>query len=175
MNEHLHDLAAGLRTGFIHNNFASKEEYQPHLLLNNKKLGTKVLSTILKDLNSCEAFWFSVAFLTKGGIATLMNTLKELESRGIKGKVLVSQYLNFTQPEALKALLKFKNIDSRILVSEDFHSKGYLFKHSQIYSLIIGSSNLTQNALGSNTELNIRVPANSKSLITLPTLTLRER
>ncbi len=170
MNEHIRDLVAGLHTGFIHSNLASKEEYQPHLLLNSREMGTKVLSTILKDLGSCEAFWFSVAFLTRGGIATLMNAFEELESKNIKGKVLVSQYLNFTQPEALKALLKFENIDSRILVNEDYHSKGYLFKKSQIYNLIIGSSNLTQNALGSNTELNIRVPANSASLIVKSTL-----
>ncbi|MFT6443444.1 MAG: HKD family nuclease [Salibacteraceae bacterium] len=33
-----------------------------------------------------------------------MNSLSALEVKGVKGKILVSQYLNFTQPEALKRL-----------------------------------------------------------------------
>jgi HKD family nuclease len=51
-----------------------------------------------------------VAFVTTSGVATIINKLKELENREIKGEILVSQYLNFTQPEALKKLAQFKNI-----------------------------------------------------------------
>ena len=50
------------------------------------------------------SFLYPWAFVTTEGVATLINKLKELESRGINGKIIVSQYLNFTQPEALKRL-----------------------------------------------------------------------
>jgi HKD family nuclease len=103
--------------------------------------------------------------LTNGGLQTLVNTFKELQNHQIKGKILVSQYLNFTQPEALKRLLKFENIELRINTNENFHSKGYLFKKGGYYNLIVGSSNLTASALSTNKELNLKVSAKDESYI----------
>lgn len=151
------DLSQSLRTGFIDKFHHSKQEYLPRLLLNDKKSGTKVLTTIDKELRSCDEFWFSVAFVTKSGVAVLLNLLKELELKKINGKILVSQYQNFTQPEALRTLLKLTNIDVRIVVKGDFHAKGYLFKKGNSYDLIIGSSNLTASALCANKEWNLKV------------------
>ena len=165
MQQLLFDLKESLHTGFIDHLTPSKKEYLPEFLTNDKINGRKVLSTIHKELNECDEFWFSVAFVTKSGVITLINLLKELEERGIKGKVLVSQYLNFTQPEALKTLLLFTNIDLKILVEGEFHAKGYLFKKGNSYNLIIGSSNLTANALGSNKEWNLKISATKDSKI----------
>ena len=114
-------------------------------------------------MESCDEFWFSVAFITTGGIATLMNTLIDLEKRDVKGKILASQYLNFTQPEALKRIQQFTNIELKIATEGSFHSKGYLFKKDGVYDLIIGSSNLTQTALCTNKEWNLKVSAAEQS------------
>jgi superfamily II DNA or RNA helicase/HKD family nuclease len=156
-------LSQSLQTGFIDQFLLSKKEYLPQLLVNDKNSGKKVLTTIDNELKRCDEFWFSVAFVTTSGIATLINTLIELETKGIKGKILVSQYLNFTQPEALKKLLLFKNIQLKIAVNSDFHSKGYLFKKGELYNLIIGSSNLTASALCSNKEWNLKISATPES------------
>ncbi len=152
-------LEQSLHSGFINQNLPSYIEYLPQLLVNDKREGKKVLSTIIQELNSCEEFWFSVAFVTTNGVATLIQTLIALEKKGIKGKILVSQYLNFTQPEALKRLLQFKNLEIKIAIDTSFHSKGYLFKKNEIYDLIIGSSNLTSSALCSNIEWNLKISA----------------
>ncbi len=133
--------------------------------MNHKKEGLKFLTTIVRELNNCDEFWFSAAFITTSGVAALISTFIELKEKNIKGKLLVSSYLNFTQPEALKRLLYFNNIDLRIAVEEDFHSKGYLFKKGQLYELIIGSSNLTAAALCTNTEWNLKVSATPDSYI----------
>ena len=156
-------LSESIRTGFIDQLIQSDKAYRPELLTNDHKQGKKVLSTILRELETCEEFWFSVAFVTTGGIATLMNTLLELEKKNIKGKILASQYLNFTQPEALKRIKQFKNIELRISTEGAFHSKGYLFKKKEVYDLIIGSSNLTQTALSSNKEWNLKISAAEES------------
>ncbi len=156
-------LSASLQTGYIDHSLPSHKEYLPQLLVNGD--GNKVLTTIIKELNNCEEFWFSVAFVTTSGIATLIETLISLEERGVRGKILVSQYLNFTQPEALKRLLKFKNIELKIATDGDFHSKGYLFKKGDVYDLIIGSSNLTDTALCSNIEWNLKITATPVSYI----------
>ena len=71
--------------------------------------------------------------------------------------------MNFTQPEALRQILQFSNIELRIVTDGDFHSKGYLFKKGELFDLIIGSSNLTAHALCSNKEWNLKVTATEKS------------
>ena len=158
--DHLH---GSLTTGFINQNFDSVRAYRPELLLNDKNLGKKVLTTIEQELRTCDEFLFSVAFITTSGIASLKQTLKELEYRKVPGKILASQYLNFTQPEALRWLLNFKNLELKIVTEGDFHSKGYLFRKGKFYNLIIGSSNLTASALSSNKEWNLKVTATESS------------
>jgi superfamily II DNA or RNA helicase len=154
---------SSLQTGYINKNIISDFAYQPELLVNQKNPPKKVLSTILHELENCNEFYISVAFVTTSGVATIINKLKELENREIKGKILVSQYLNFTQPEALKRLLQFKNIDLRIATTGNAHSKGYIFKNKEHYNLIVGSSNLTAQALSTNKEWNIKVSALDES------------
>lgn len=156
-------LSASLGTGFIDHLIDSEKVYRPELLTNDTSQGRKVLTTILRELQTCDEFWFSVAFVTTGGLATLMGTLVELEKRNIKGKILASQYLNFTDPEALRRLKQFDNIELRIATEGDFHSKGYLFKRNGLYDLIIGSSNLTEKALCSNKEWNLKISATDES------------
>lgn len=171
MNPFHNDLAESIKTGFLDEQLPCKKEYLPQLLVNDSNAGKKVLTTILKELGECEEFWFSIAFATRSGVAAIIHTLQELESEGIQGKILVSQYQNFTQPEALRSLLRFKNIQLKIAVHGDFHAKGYLFKKKLGYSLIIGSSNLTASALCANKEWNLKVSATENSSIIIGTLT----
>ncbi|WP_323789229.1 DUF3427 domain-containing protein [Psychroserpens sp.] len=154
-----------LLTGFIDKSLDSDILYQPELLVNRKIPRKKVLSTIIKELENCDSFFISVAFVTTSGVAALINTFKSLEEKGVKGKILVSQYLNFTQPEALKRLSQFKNIELKIVTKENSHSKGYIFKYSDYYNLVIGSSNLTSSALSTNKEWNMKVSARNSSSI----------
>ncbi|UZR99847.1 DUF3427 domain-containing protein [Chondrinema litorale] len=154
-----------VKSGLVNKKNNSQTNYQPELLVNDTSNGKKFLTNLISELESCNEFWISVAFVTTSGIATLMNTLIELEKKNIRGKILTSQYLNFTQPEALKRLRKFKNIELKIAINDSFHSKGYLFKHGKINNIIIGSSNLTQNALCLNKEWNLKISARENELI----------
>lgn len=150
---------SSLQTGYIDKTILSSIDYQPELLVNQKKPPKKVLSSILHELENCNQFYISVAFVTTSGVATIINKLKELENRDIKGEILVSQYLNFTQPEALKRLAQFNNINLRIATKGNAHAKGYIFKNDDFYNLIVGSSNLTAQALSTNKEWNLKVSA----------------
>ena len=161
----LERLSASFTTGFIDHSAASAREFRPELVTNDKKAGKKVLTTILRELESCDEFWFSIAFVTTGGVAALINTLVELERKGVRGKILASQYLNFTQPEALRRIRKFSNIELKIDVLNRSHSKGYLFKKGEVYTLLVGSSNLTQAALSVNKEWNLKISAASEGEI----------
>lgn len=153
----IEDLKNSLYTGFIDDKIDSFEEYQPSLLINDENREIKVLTSIIDELSSCTQFYFSVAFITNGGVASLINTLKDLEERNIKGKIVTSQYQNFTQPQALKRLIELSNVEVRIATKGNFHAKGYIFKKNEHYRVIIGSSNLTQSALSYNKEWNLKV------------------
>ena len=158
-------------TGFVDETNSSLNDYRPSILTNDPITNDKVLSTILEELRVCESFFLSVAFITSGGVASIMGTLMDLEEKGVKGKILVSEYLNFTEPEALRKLLKLKNVELKIARDSDFHSKGFLFTHASYYSIIIGSSNLTQGALTKNKEWNLKVTAHKDSELFKNTLT----
>ena len=153
----MNELVESLKTGFIDKNNLSNNHFVPQFLTNDPTMGKKVLATIHKELGACSSFWFSVAFVTQSGVMTIIDLLQELCARDTSGKVLVSQYLNFTEPLALKSLLRFPNIDLRIVTEGDFHAKGYYFKNNLYSNLIIGSSNLTAPALCTNKEWNIKV------------------
>lgn len=156
---------ASLETGFVDKKLNSDFLYQPKLLVNSQNPKQKILSSLLWELRTCESFWISVAFVTSGGVAAIINVLDELNQKNIRGKILVSQYLNFTQPEALRRLLQFENIELKIITKVDAHAKGYLFKKKDHYNLIVGSSNLTDAALSTNKEWNLQISAMQSSQI----------
>jgi len=163
MNDLTQSFTKSLHTGYVDKSILSNPDYQPELLVNQKNPPKKVLSTIIHEFEHCNQFFISVAFVTTSGVAAIINKLKELEGKGIKGEMLVSQYLNFTQPEALKRLIQFKNIDLRIATTGNAHTKGYIFRNKEHYNLIVGSSNLTAQALCTNKEWNIKVSALEES------------
>jgi HKD family nuclease len=164
------ELIKSLYSGFIDKEGESLEKYCPKLIVNNHLKGQKVLSSIIRELKNCDEFFISVAFITQSGVITLINTLLELENHNIKGKIIASQYMNFTEPKALKRLLAFKNIELRIVQDGNLHSKGYIFRKKDTYSLIVGSSNLTQNALSYNKEWNMKVSSMEKGSLIQETL-----
>ncbi len=98
----------------------------------------------------------------------LKSKLLDLEKKNVRGKILTSDYLKFNSPKALEELMKFKNAEVRVYESkgyEGFHMKGYGFDHETYQTLIIGSSNLTIQALKTNHELNLMVTSLSSGEI----------
>lgn len=160
-NNLITELKNGFETAYINSSAASNLAYRPQFISNNHKQGKKVLSSIEDELLKCDQFQISVAFITLGGITPLLQTLRELEDRGIKGEILTTNYLNFSEPKALKKLSEFSNITLKMYdvdaARDGFHIKGYIFKKEEIYRIIIGSSNITRTALTTNREWNTRL------------------
>ncbi|WP_239749688.1 DEAD/DEAH box helicase [Mammaliicoccus sp. O-M53] len=153
MNNLLEDFNQSLHKGFIDRTISHKGNFMPKLLINNKE--ENVLSTIINELYKCKSFTISVAFITESGLASLKSHLYDLNQKGIKGKIITSNYLGFNTPKMYKELLKLNNVDVRLTDVNGFHAKGYVFEHEHYASMIVGSSNLTSNALKVNYEHNI--------------------
>jgi superfamily II DNA or RNA helicase len=144
-------------TALIDGRIMSNRQYRPSLILNDRTRGVKVITSILNELNSCESFSFSIAFITKGGLELLSLKLAELKDMGIKGRIITTDYLNFNDPDALEWLLHHSDIEVRIYEKENFHTKGYIFHNKEFSTVLIGSSNITQNALTINKEWNLKI------------------
>ncbi|KLE06702.1 DEAD/DEAH box helicase [Aliarcobacter butzleri] len=131
-------------------------------LVTNNEI-TNFFNNITELLDNCESFCFNVAFINFSGIQLLLDSFKKLEEKNIKGKILTSTYLNFTQTKALEKIKKFKNIELKIYDCEvsniGFHSKSYIFEFKDDYKILIGSSNITASAFKSNIEWNVKTVA----------------
>ncbi len=154
-------LHQGLETAFMNAELASNLAYKPQFISNNYREGRKVLSSVEDELLTCDEFSISVAFITMSGITPLLSILKELEEKEIPGKILTTDYLNFSEPKALQKLAGLKNITIKMYQTEEaqggFHTKGYIFRKEDIYHIIVGSSNMTMSALTKNKEWNTRI------------------
>ena len=155
------ELRLGFETAYIDGSVVSNNIYRPQFVSNNHKEGKKVLSSIEDELLVCDGFQISVAFITMNGITPLLQTLKELEKRNIKGEILTTNYLNFSEPKALKKLNELSNITLKMydveVANEGFHTKGYIFRKEEIYHIITGSSNIISAALTDNREWNTKL------------------
>lgn len=154
-------LQEGFISAFVDNNMNSDVNYRPQFVLNNNKLGQKVLTTLEAEFNNCDEFFISVAFITMSGLVPLLQTLQELEDNGVPGKIITTDYLSFSEPSALDKLNSFSNIELRFFCAGEsgFHTKGYIFRKDAEYRMIVGSSNLTSNALTRNEEWNTKIVA----------------
>lgn len=151
-------LIKSLKFGFIDNVKFQEGGYSPQILINDPESKRYVLKDIQEELSKCQAFYISVAFITQSGIALIKSQLSDLMDKGIKGKILISPYLDFNDPVAMQELLKLRNVEVRLTPeSLQMHAKFYLFEHDGKQVLISGSSNLTHNALKINYEWNIKL------------------
>jgi superfamily II DNA or RNA helicase len=144
---------------------AHVESASPRLVVNRGE-GGRVLSNLNAELRACTHFRFYVAFVNNAGVASLKQSLLDAEQRNVSGRVLVSQYLNFSDPNALRDLLRLSNLDVRIATTGNVHAKGYFFSNSTTERFLIGSSNWTAAALSTNTELNVQIESHLRTLLT---------
>ncbi len=150
----LPEFVETLKASFVGTDSDPDDRYAPRILSNDDGKVSNVLATLKSELTDCVSFAFSVAFITSSGMQVLAPILSDLRERGIKGRVLTSTYQNFNNPEALRKLLEYPNIEARVYQG-DLHAKGYFFNKKHLSTVIIGSSNLTQKALTCNKEWNV--------------------
>lgn len=163
-------LAEALSTSFIDDSKDSDPDLRARLLRNGpgRDGGVKVLTVLRNELARCDRFDFSVAFVTMSGITPLLLVLQELAQKGVRGRILTSDYLGFTEPQAIEKLSSLPNLEVRLFrVNEagpraGFHTKGYIFSEGGLCRIIVGSSNLTQTALSTNEEWNASIVSSAK-------------
>ncbi|HFR3538444.1 TPA: DEAD/DEAH box helicase [Streptococcus suis] len=151
-------LLHSLQYGFIDREIFQEGVYSPKILINDTETHRYVLNDIQEELSKAKSFAFSVAFITQSGLALIKSQLSDLADEGGQGRILISPYLDFNDPIAMKELLKLKNVQVRITpVNLQMHAKFYLFEQKDKQVIISGSSNLTHTAMKINYEWNVKL------------------
>ena len=131
----------------------------------------KFIDKIKRNIDTCQAFFFSVSFIKKPGLQLLAPNIEAALARGVKGKLITSTYQNFTDVDSLQFFYSlqsrypaqfacrldrecFRDINGNTV---GFHSKGYLFEFEDHTELLVGSSNITVYALLKNVEWDVSV------------------
>ena len=106
-----------------------------------------------------DKFTCLVAFASYGGITALTPHILRAKANDVKIKIILGVDQKCTSKEALEEVLSW-GVDSYIyytLNTNIFHPKVYLFENSDYYTLIVGSSNLTEGGLVRNVECSLLV------------------
>ena len=69
-------LQTAIQTAYLDHTINSSLAYRPEFISNNYKLGKKVLVSIEEELQRCEEFCISVAFITESGITPASSDFK---------------------------------------------------------------------------------------------------
>lgn len=110
-------LRQSVEYSFLQSADTLDSRYAAKLLTNDAGKNEKVFLTLERELESCSEFALSVAFITQSGLQLFKPVLRQLQKKGIRGRILTTNYLAFTQPEALKTLLEPKGKTSNSAAS----------------------------------------------------------
>ena len=123
--------------------------------------GIRLYTELQKEIGSANEIRLMVSFIKKRGLALLLPQLKEFTNRGGLLKVITTTYMKATDFEAIKQLASLKNTEIKITydeTSERLHAKAYIFlRETGFNTAYIGSSNMSEQALDTGTEWNIKV------------------
>lgn len=147
----LHGLKADTFFGYIDRQTLSERIHNPSLVANADD--NTMLAALRAELKTATAFTISVAFVTNSGIGALKEALVGFRGRGM---IITSDYQDFNSPDALRELLRLRNVDVRVMSGLSHHAKGYVFDHGDHITALVGSSNLTRDALMDNSEWNLK-------------------
>lgn len=127
----------------------------------NLNINTSVGEELLRlfDSKRYDSFTCLVAFASFGGVSSLTSRIMDAKERGVEIKVILGVDQKGTSKEALEEVLSW-NVESYIYHTADlniFHPKIYLFENEDIFSLIVGSNNLTIPGLVQNVECSLMI------------------
>lgn len=121
----------------------------------------KMYTELQKEIATADEIQLMVSFIKLRGLNLILPQLTEFTEHGGTLKVITTTYMQATDYEAVRRLSQLKNTQIKITydtTAERLHAKAYIFlRHTGFNTAYVGSSNLSEQAINTGTEWNVKV------------------
>lgn len=142
---------------------------RPHTPLAESSLFTgspqepQLVHELLKEMRSSDAVDILVSFIKWSGLRLLMPGFEDLRDRHVPVRLITTSYMGASDAPAVEWLACLPNVEVGVSYDTErtrLHAKAYHFKRNSGFSTAyIGSANMSQAAMTSGLEWNLKVTA----------------
>lgn len=132
-------------------------------LFTGSPLEPQLVHELLEEMRSADSVDILVAFIKWSGLRLLMPGFEDLRDREVPVRLITTSYMGASDAPAVEWLAAMPNVQVRISYDTNrtrLHAKAYHFKRlSGFATAYIGSANMSQAAMTSGLEWNLKVTA----------------